>query len=71
MYLNEHKYELKANDFFNTTLRKILINRNENQQLTTLRDWLLSMLMNGQVKVKEAEENLNMATEPRAEYKKG
>ena len=28
----------------------------ENQKLTSLRDWLLPMLMNGQVRVKEAEE---------------
>ena len=41
----------------------------ENQKLAELRDWLLPMLMNGQVKVKEAEEyiqtpnNLSMAAE--------
>jgi type I restriction enzyme S subunit len=45
--------QLKVNKIFNTTLDKILINRNENQQLTSLRDWLLPMLMNGQVSVKE------------------
>ena len=43
----------------------------ENQQLTTLRDWLLPMLMNGQVAVGEAEEKLSMAAEPQTEYKKG
>jgi len=42
----------------------------ENQQLTALRDWLLPMLMNGQVTVKDAEEKLSMAAEPEAEYKK-
>jgi type I restriction enzyme, S subunit len=31
---------------------KALVNLNENQKLTDLRDWLLPMLMNGQVKVK-------------------
>lgn len=31
---------------------KILLNTRENQQLTQLRDWLLPMLMNGQVTVK-------------------
>lgn len=36
----------------------------ENQKLTELRDWLLSMLMNGQIKIKDAERKLVMATEP-------
>jgi type I restriction enzyme, S subunit len=43
----------------------------ENQKLTELRDWLLPMLMNGQVTVKdEIEENLLMAAEPRMNYSK-
>ena len=33
--------------------QKILNNQQENQQLSSLRDWLLPMLMNGQVKVSE------------------
>lgn len=49
----------------------ILNNHKQNQQLTELRDWLLPMLMNGQVTVKEAEERLSMAAEPSVEYKKG
>jgi type I restriction enzyme S subunit len=36
-----------------STVDKILINSQENQKLTELRDWLLPMLMNGQVKVSE------------------
>jgi type I restriction enzyme, S subunit len=46
----------------------------ENQKLAELRDWLLPMLMNGQVKVKEATEyiqspnNLSMAAEPEVGY---
>ena len=39
--------------FFNilkSSIDKILINSHENQKLTELRDWLLPMLMNGQVK---------------------
>ena len=32
-------------------MSKVLINLKENQQLTQLRDWLLPMLMNGQVTV--------------------
>src|SRR5690554_2204727 len=47
--------------------KQILINR-QNQHLTALRDWLLPMLMNGQVTVKEAEEKLSMAAEPSVKY---
>ena len=53
---------------------KIGTNLIENQKLAELRDWLLPMLMNGQVKVKEAEEyiqtpnNLSMAAEPEVGY---
>jgi type I restriction enzyme S subunit len=39
-------YEVASSNF-----NKILINLKENQQLASLRDWLLPMLMNGQVKV--------------------
>ncbi len=42
----------------------------QNQYLIKLRDWLLPMLMNGQVTVGEAEEKLNMAAEPQSEYGK-
>lgn len=35
----------------------------ENQKLAELRDWLLPMLMNGQVTVKEAQESVNKAVE--------
>jgi len=43
----------------------------ENQQLSELRDWLLPMLMNGQVKVaKLNEESYAMAAESSGEYKK-
>jgi len=43
----------------------------ENQQLSSLRDWLLPMLMNGQVSVGEVEEVIGlMAAEPKSEYKK-
>ncbi len=55
----------------NPLLNQILIKNQENQHLTALRDWLLPMLMNGQVTVKEAEERLRMAAEPSVEYKKG
>jgi len=43
----------------------------ENQQLSSLRDWLLPMLMNGQVKVGEDKEpELSMAAEPKIKYGK-
>ncbi|MCH3884389.1 restriction endonuclease subunit S [Tenacibaculum aquimarinum] len=43
----------------------------ENQKLSELRDWLLPMLMNGQITVAETEkeENLQVAAEPTAIYK--
>src|SRR5690554_617183 len=40
----------------------------ENQKLAELRDWLLPMLMNGQVSVGEAEERLSMVAEERGKY---
>jgi type I restriction enzyme S subunit len=60
------KYYQASNQYY----KKIINNAFQNQQLTELRDWLLPMLMNGQVTVKEAEEKLNMAAEPSVEYKK-
>ena len=53
--------------------QKIRLNKLENQELTTLRDWLLPMLMNGQVMVGEAEEKveLAMAAEGQAKYGSG
>ena len=41
----------------------------ENQELASLRDWLLPMLMNGQVSVGAVEEELGMVAEPREAYK--
>ena len=41
-----------ANSIFDDIYLKISFNQKENQQLTQLRDWLLPMLMNGQVTVK-------------------
>jgi type I restriction enzyme S subunit len=37
-------------------ITKISLNFNQNQQLSSLRDWLLPMLMNGQVRVGSSEE---------------
>ena len=59
---------------YNQTVLKynkmILNNHKQNQHLTALRDWLLPMLMNGQVTVKEAEGKLSMAAEPSVKYGK-
>ena len=68
-YLLE-KFENLISQFF----EKMRINTIKNQKLTELRDWLLPMLMNGQVKVGDAEkmeeEKLSMAAEPSGVYKK-
>ena len=39
------------NKVFEPYYSKILLNQKQNQELSALRDWLLPMLMNGQVKV--------------------
>ena len=41
----------KIKPLFEHCLNKSIANQNENQKLSSLRDWLLPMLMNGQVKV--------------------
>ncbi|MFV0375779.1 MAG: restriction endonuclease subunit S [Mangrovibacterium sp.] len=41
------------NELLETSYHRILNNQKQNQQLSTLRDWLLPMLMNGQVKVSD------------------
>jgi len=52
-------------------IQKIANNEQENQQLSSLRDWLLPMLMNGQVKVGIVEDEFEtlIAVEPKTEYK--
>lgn len=40
----------------------------EKQQLIEIRDWLLPMLMNGQISVQEAEQQINFAAEPIVNY---
>ena len=42
----------KLDKKLNILIEKIIINQKQNQELSALRDWLLPMLMNGQVKVK-------------------
>ncbi len=63
----EKYYELSEPIF-----EKIVSNAKQNQELSDLRDWLLPMLINGQVKVGEAyeqvEEVLSMAAESETKY---
>lgn len=61
---------LKQFSNFAIPVRKRIINIiEENQQLSSLRDWLLPMLMNGQVKVKDTvEETLSIAAEEKVKY---
>lgn len=56
------------NDNMKPYYDKILNNQKENQKLEKLRDWLLPMLMNGQVTVREAQEHINKAAEPQENY---
>jgi Restriction endonuclease S subunits len=48
----------KFEAFTSSLFQKQTINIKQNQQLSALRDWLLPMLMNGQVSVAEAEERV-------------
>ncbi len=74
----------KFDEIVQPSMDKILINLKENQHLATLRDWLLPMLMNGQVTVRQAhgnavaeaekmiyqeEEMVEVAAETRENYK--
>ncbi|MFP9117699.1 restriction endonuclease subunit S [Flavobacterium sp. RNTU_13] len=49
---------------------KLKNNLRQNQELAQLRDWLLPMLMNGQITVGEAEVKIGMVAEEGVEYKK-
>jgi len=60
---------LKFNSSLSSYYSKILNNQKENQELASFRDWLLPMLMNGQVSVGDVEEQLGMVAEQREEYK--
>lgn len=58
------EYNKKANAIY----KRIINNSFQNQELTSLRDWLLLMLMNGQVTVGDVQEEFDMVTEGRAIY---
>jgi type I restriction enzyme S subunit len=47
----EKSQKFKPKAFFDSILNEITSNRIQSQKLASLRDWLLPMLMNGQVKV--------------------
>ena len=46
------KFLLTFTEKIKSSIEQIYINSGQNQELTKLRDWILPMLMNGQVKVK-------------------
>lgn len=69
VYPNKEVVE-KFYEFAKPIHAKKQMNLLENQKLAELRDWLLPMLMNGQVRVGEVEEELNIAAEPRSKYNK-
>ena len=58
----------KFYDFMKPIQIKKEKNLKENQELVSLRDWLLPMLMNGQVTVGEVEEELDMVAETQVQY---
>ena len=68
------KYLREFQKIVEPIFNKISKSRFQNQHLIALRDWLLPMLMNGQVTVRqthgklETEERLNMAAEPSVKY---
>jgi type I restriction enzyme S subunit len=62
----------KFGDLVNPWIKKVMSNKKENQKLAALRDWLLPMLMNGQVTVEKKEDqevDLNLAGESAGTFK--
>ena len=60
----------KLDEILKPILDKKVKLEEENQELASLRDWLLPMLMNGQVSVGDVEEELGMVAEESARYVK-
>lgn len=58
----------KLDEMLLPIVNKIISNQKQNQQLAQLRDWLLPLLMNGQVTVGEAEEKIGMVAEEAVEH---
>lgn len=71
---DDEKLLIKFNEIVNPILESFKIYSKENQKLAALRDWLLPMLMNGQVTVgktyKESGETMGLAAEGGDIYKK-
>lgn len=72
---NENILE-NINSKLNSFYTKISLNQKQNHKLVELRDWLLPMLMNGQVQVNSSDAGvvaggLGMVAESGVEYKKG
>jgi type I restriction enzyme S subunit len=59
------EFENTVGSFFKIATNNV----RQNQQLAELRDWLLPMLMNGQVKVADIKEELAMVAEEGVEYR--
>jgi len=62
--------EKQFGEIYKPIVQKIALLESENEKLTELRDWLLPMLINGQVKVGNVKEELALAAEPEVVYKK-
>jgi type I restriction enzyme, S subunit len=58
----------KINPLLYLISEKIFLISKQTQELNSLRDWLLPMLMNGQVTVGEVAEELDIAAEPQIKY---
>jgi type I restriction enzyme S subunit len=56
------------NKVTNPLIDKIVSNEKVSRKLEKLRDWLLPMLINGQITLKEAQEHINQAAEPQEDY---
>lgn len=78
-FVNSYNVPVPNNELvekFNKTAHSVEVKKQANlkeiQHLTQLRDWLLPMLMNGQITVKQAQqkvaETLTIAAEPQAKY---
>jgi type I restriction enzyme, S subunit len=70
-YTNTQSLMKRFHSFANPLYEQQQVVKQQNQKLTDLREWLLPMLMNGQVTVEVAVEKLSIAAEPQTEYKKG
>jgi type I restriction enzyme S subunit len=62
----------RFNSLLGSYFKKVKVNLNQNQELAQLRDWMLPMLMNGQVKVEDtygsSELQTNIAAEAATAY---